>query len=539
MLLPSTTAGFLELNGVAVRVISLCTNVRRFSPASLGETGAHQNVWMVRTLPFCSGSWEYLQDRCSKCQTVQSWRFATVMSRCDKCGSDLTLQSADIVPEPMRPALSHLAALFSGRDEVIQSARAVLPDKLKRLDAAELFELTVSIASLVDAAIPGWLGARVDIEESKLVASGAAKAWDLLKGFPHSLVDALWDAKTSEDTGYSAKFTRRLAAVLRGDDRTNVLPGVRRALVELQQLISGEGQSAKNLLVKVAARRLGSTETKIAAARDNGILEGQLGMSNGKILFNLDKDEINLLATARLTRVGPTALGLRLKVPPYGIAQMIVDRVFDVEDHPWITSVYGGPQVTESAFDALIDGLLARCQPAGTLRDQVTLSDAMRGYGGGVKPWATVFQKLLDGSLRFEIIGVEINIHTIRISSIDARLCWDLPYAKPLDHYSQFDALCILNFALKKGHLITPFRLAGEGERWIVDSKRLVEVAGEFISNAEAAVRMGVRPESSNVVRKALRDCGIALPTTYGWVRAEVFEKAGALINRGPFLKFK
>lgn len=539
MLHPCATDGFLELNGVSVRVISLATNVRRFSPTTLGALGAHLSMWMLRTLPFCTRSWEYLQDQCSECGFVQSWRKAGDQRLCDQCSNDLTSQPAEKVERCLRPSLSQVAALFAGSETEVNASRDVLPEGIRLLAPAELFELTISIAGLVDADLPGWLAARLDIDESRRLAIGTAKSWDLLKGYPHSVIDALWDAKITGDATYAAKFTRRLAAMLRGDDRTNSLPGVRTALKELHDLVSSDEFGARNVLVKVAARKLGTTESKIAAARDGGILRRRTGMSNGRMLFNLDSNEVEALAKSRLGRIGTTLIGLSLRIPPYAVAQLIAHEVLDVEKHPWLISVYGGAQVTKAGFSGFLERLSKVSRENGVIAQRVTLNDAMRGYGGGVKPWATVFQKLLDGDVPFEILETESNGQTILISAADARRLWALPPAPTLKTYSQLDALCILNFALKKGHIVAPLRCGMDGEKWIVSGHKLARAASRYISNAEVATRMGVRPEQSSAVRATLRGRGVSMPIQFGWNRNEVFDKAHDLCRHGPFLKIQ
>lgn len=536
MLQPAVCPSFVDVNGVLIRTISLVTNRRRFSPATLRDCNAHLTTWMIRTLPFCPKSWEYLQDTCRECGTIQAWRNAEDMRRCDKCCADLTEQHADVVDRYLREPLAVLAAVVTGDAARLVEARRTLPDALQTLDAGELLELTITIAGLVDVDLPNWLGANAGLVDHQAITAGTAAAWRLLEQYPTSIVDALWNAKTTLDDKRRARFTRRLAAILRGDDRLNVLPGVRTALGVLHRLIAGSDGDGRNLLVKPAARLLGVTETEIAEARDDGSLGRCNGMSNGRILFNLDRDEVERLADVRRHRLSPSAIGKRAGIPPYAVRQLTRAKILGVQDHPWLTRTYGGAQVTEADVADLELRLRQLAVSSQVISRPIRLATVMRGYGGGIKPWAAVFRRLLrmgaDGSDGASAIAFAFHedYREIIISTEDAKDCWSIEPVVPDDEYSQLDGTDILNHPLKRACALKRFRTGKGGHRkWLLSGPQMAIVAAERMAFGELTVRTGL---TTVVLRNLLLARHVEKPNEFGWLREQVLDRAADVVWR-------
>lgn len=528
MLHPARFDGFVSFNGAAVRRIALVTDKRRFAPATLARTRDHLSAWMLRILPFCPESWEYLQDACVSCGTVQAWRFAGDMRRCDRCGSDLTAQPAELVDPELRDHLAALHALAGVDADAANAARAQISPTLEGISRGPLLDLVCTLAGLIDAELPHWLDARVNMEHHRKLAAAMAQAWALMPGFPASVFDVLWNAKRDETKRREGRFTRRLSGALRGDDRDTVLPSVRGALERLRDLIAGGEAGTRNVLVKPAARLLGTTETKVAAGRDAGTLQIRYAMSNGRVLYNLDQAEVERLAEVRRTRLTSTAIGLRLAIAPYAADQLVAAAVLESDDHPWLVQTHGGPQVTQADLDRLVAELRSVASPTETVDEPMELHRALRGYGGGVKPWAEVFRRLLDRNLPFALRDGGKNTRDILVSTDTARLIWRLPPARSEPLYSQCDAVDILNHALKRaGELETLRTGQAEHSRWLLPAGAITRIAAAHMSFAELIVRSGLE---SATARKALRDRGVEGPGAFGWDRARVFELANDLL---------
>ena len=534
MLHPAANLGFLSINGVPVRTISLVTNKRRFSPATLRSTGTHLSTWMVRTMPFCPRSWEYLQDACISCGAVQGWRKAGDMRRCDACGADVTRQAADHVEDECRDSLGVLAALLDGSSAALEEARQQLPRSLAGLEAGDLIELAVTIAGLIDVDMPNWLSARASIDEHRQVSRAMAGAWTILQRYPTSVVEALWNVRTVKPEN-GAKFTKRLAATLRGDNRLHVPPKVSEALEQLQEVVAGDRAGDRNLMVKPAARLLGATEAAVAAARDGGSLDKRLSMSNGRILFNLDREEIEGLAEIRRTRSCNSAIGLELAIPPYAVAQLVGAKLLDAHSHPWLTASYGGPQATRATIDDFVERLRKSTSTVPLHGPTMTLATVMRGFGGGVKPWAEVFRRMTAPTTPTEAISFELGpdgktARDIRIATIDATVCWRLAPVEPEEVYSQLDALDVLNHALKKAKALKGLQV-GEASRgkWLISGAGMVAVARDRMSWGELVARTGMETGS---IRSAFAKRGLRSPNEWGWDRAEVLERAGDICWR-------
>src|SRR3954465_10192456 len=77
-----------EFFGTALDRRHLDTCTRRFSPAALRLSPHHRALWQIRLFPFCTETWEYLVERCPRCQAVQRWYRTNGIERCDLCVED-------------------------------------------------------------------------------------------------------------------------------------------------------------------------------------------------------------------------------------------------------------------------------------------------------------------------------------------------------------------------------------------------------------------------------------------------------------------
>lgn len=527
MLPPSPYPGFVVLGGVAVRRIALVTDKRRFSPKSLSASAHHRQAWMLRIMPFCVESWEYLKDDCSVCGVVQGWLHARNMRRCDRCGSDLTEQQAETVSPELRTDLALLHSLVADGG-ALEGAREHISPALAPLGPGALLDLACTIAGLIDPEVPHWLGARVNMDHHRRIAAALAQAWKLMEGYPTSVFDGLWNTGRDEEGRRKQRFTRRLSAALRGDDRLSSLPETRVALEQLGDLISGSGADTRNVLVKPAARLLRITEAEVARARDSGDMIVRYGMSNGRVLYGLDEDEVQHLAEVRRNILSPFAVGRRLSLPAYAVHQFVEQESLGSERHPWIVRFHGIPQITEATFASFVHRIRSGASPQQSIRMPVSLARLMRGYGGGPKPWGEVVRLLLLGQIPYHISKNGTDFRDIMVSVDDARRLWSIPPANPDGTYIQFDALDILNHPLKKGSDLQPFSAGGtSNSSWTVNGGHVSRIAADRMSFAELVVRTGLQVATA---RKVMLLRGADEPTRFGWDRDQMFRVADDLL---------
>lgn len=515
MLVASPVPGFTKFNGVAVRSDSIATNARRFSPTTLARTRTHLAKSMVRTLPFCPASWEYLQDSCNYCHAVQRWRHAHDMTRCDRCCSDLTLQVPQTVDPALRSGLLQVASLLAPDPAARAQAITSLPSPLQALEAGEVWELLLSISMIFDPSLPIDRPARVDISDQRRLTSALAQGWEVLCGYPSSLVDKIDHiVRAGNRSG-----RRRLINTLRNSSRKMTLPAVQQVLRSIQSLYLSEDGSLppRNLLVKPAARLLGVTETELADARDR-VLKCRIGVRNGRLLLNLDRDEVSRLAKVRNARVGRYAAAVTLKIPPYGIDQLIDAGHVAADHHPWLIERFGSPTITTHDLNDFLTRLIDQASSPEDIDNPMPLIEIMRSFGGGAKPWGAVVGALLYGDTSFCLISPAIrSLDQVAVSSAEIARIRSLSCGRGNAKYSQLEALEILNLVPKHGAALNHMRVGEPGDRvWRLDGKRVEGMASEYASYAELTRRTGL---FQRTIRDKLVADGVKQLKPFGWER--------------------
>ncbi|MCC6940941.1 MAG: hypothetical protein IT551_04940 [Novosphingobium sp.] len=199
--------------------------------------------------------------------------------------------------------------------------------------------------------------------------------------------------------------------------------------------------------------------------------------------------------------------------------------------HPWFAYRYGETVVTNSAVSDLEERLRLAAVPALGSNSTITLDRATTGFGGGPKPWAKVFQLLLDQTISFQLTGPVTTLN-ILIRKSDASQIWHLPKAVPVESYSQEDALEILNLPPKAGkHLI---EVCGSmdnvitGKFWSVPGDLVEKIANEHSAYAEIMARTGASPKK---IECTLRKAGFEGPCGFGWPRGEIEARGRKLIS--------
>lgn len=389
MLHAAPTDGFVRLGDVQFRVRDLTSRARRFSPSSLAETGTHMSVAMVRRLPFCARSWEYLRDACALCGQVQRWRSAGDQRRCDACCGDLTVQDPDQVHAGLRAALLPVARLADAGLSSRDATPASLPGPLLGLDRSELLELVLVLARIVDPALATEPPARLDLPTQRRTAEAVARGWELLLGYPASIAEVAATHLAGRRRSQGRHGTDHFSKIIRDTLRAHQLPGVRRALATLRDRNGMVQQPGAGPVIpaKEGAAALGIGGDELAAARDLKLLRTRIGFRTYLVAELLDAEEIEHLARVRRGRLGTASVGQAVGLPQYGVRQLMDTQVLTSDDHPWLIHRFGGPQMVQSDLDRLLDRLRAGACREDSLEDPVMLRVAAAGYGGGPKPW--------------------------------------------------------------------------------------------------------------------------------------------------------
>ncbi len=295
------------------------------------------------------------------------------------------------------------------------------------------------------------------------------------------------------------------------------LPGVDGA-IELMFASLSAGVSSKDhhIRVKPAARLLGITETEMARARDAGILQHGLCLSNGRLLKTLDRSEIDRLAQARRTRVGQDKAGRTLGVPAYAVLQFMKEGLLKVEEHPWLMQRYGGFVTTTSALDTFMSNLREGSMTDSPV-DAVPIKKVLRGYGGGPKPWAEIVRMMLTGELPYFLDDAS-TVESALISASSKDVLLMLPFGSAPDAYSQSDAVEVLNLHMRQRHVLAPYASMGNhGTSWNIDADVLHRLASTYVSTAEL---MAKYDHHARGIRDSLLRAGLSQSDKFGWHRA-------------------
>jgi hypothetical protein len=529
---PSAAPGFVMLDGVEVRRDNLVTGVRRFSPKSVGACPAHTNQMMYRALPFCAESWQYLQDTCSTCGYRQRWRHAWALDRCDSCSTLLSKSQATTVPRSLRSALQALTRIVSPDRALRAEAIEVLPPRLRELGPGGVLDLAYSLAMVCEPSLPLDRPAHLDLRDQRLLAAGLAHAWEIMLGWPFSFEDlvrttvAFAQSETEPGVSKQRRTARgRLVNLLQSRDRATKLPQIVHLMQETAETYRLTSSSLEecNVLIKPAARRLGVTEGEVSRARHAGLLTTRIGISNGRLLLNLDAAEIKRLESARRARVGAHVAGNKLRLPAYAIERLSDNGLLIADNHPWLVARFGAPVIADVAIRDLQDRLVGKARPPRGVPGKVDLATVMRGFGGGPKPWETIFDMLITGQLRFCLTSTQVDTSTICIAARDVERCRSLQPGAPRSTFSQADALEILNLSPKHGAALANLRTSTiDSQSWEIDGMKLMRAAARHISYPELVSRTGLY---SRTIRDSLLGLGCHPPTELGWIRRSVMSK--------------
>lgn len=430
-----------------------------------------------------------------------------------------------------RHPLAAIASLISPDADVRAKVLQTLPEPIKTLEAGEVLELVLALARLTDPSIPGQFPAKIDPDLQKRQVQALAKAWEMIQGLPYSVYDLLacWKNEASE----TKKRFIHVSPILNCEFYNENLPGTRQILGTVLAGMTSDNDDIpeSNIAVREAGKLLQCREELFVEARRQKVLLTRVSMKKGRVLPNLDRAEVEILAGQVKDRTTLHKAATKLYLPTYAINQLVDGKVLTACTHPWFDYRYGETVVTNSAVSDFEERLRLAAVLALGSNSTITLDRAMTGFGGGPKPWAKVFQLLLDQTISFQLTG-PMTTRNILIRKSDASQIWHLQKAVPVESYSQEDALEILNLPPKAGkHLLTVGESWGGGQIgkvWSVPGNILNELAARYISYGEIMARTGLSPKG---IESVLRAGGLTAPSGLGWSREEVGAKGWILLS--------
>ncbi len=512
---PSARPGFVLFHGEPVRRQDVVTHLRRFAPSRLRADALHVASSMLKTLPFCSLTWEYLRDACTVCGRVQGWRMARDLRRCDECGDRLADQGSRSVPEHMRPALATVAGVLDPDPAVRHAALAELPTNLSHLSGGEAFELSLTVLYIAHPDLSIDRPIALDPVDQETYTEALAGVARLLADFPHSLLKAFTKELSSAKqlcTAAHKRFTRAMA----GKMRTGHIPAVTAIISDAIAHLPNDDDPCIAGHSDAAESALGRSYNVIAPARRDGVLKQHLVYTEGRFRLRFDRQELDELGRIHEDRIGVELAAFDLLLPMYAIPQLAAYGLLTVHSHPWWYDQFGMDQTTNAAVAAFNSRLRKKAAPAGTVHDPIQLSWAMRAFGGGPKPWGAALDALLEGGVTFELTGPE-KTNYIVISRADVGRCCLNVQGTGLEEYSQRDALDVLNLNLRNAPVLAGVARIGLGRTaWRLPADVLMTIARDCVTAAELSARTGLH---ANVVARKLR--ALDAPTGFiGWERS-------------------
>jgi hypothetical protein len=407
---PTVSDGRRVFLGIPMARNDIDIAVRRFSPSALAISPHHRALWQLRAFPFCAETWQFLADRCPRCNAFQRWHHTNGIARCDRCVEDLSAAQVMEVPSTLRPSLKAALGLVHHDPSCRLKSLAMLPSALGDLGNADAYDLLVRVAIVVEPRLtPARFGTNARWNQpAPIVAAAIAAAWDILLGWPcsmeHLMADRLSVATKRHRDGNDGATMRFLRVPTKIE---RVQAKVRTIIEQFRDAIDLDGQNSSwlhqaTLSTHEASVRLGHSTGGVAELRRQGALRTVFALHECRATPRYDADEIDGLAGIIEKRISLEGAASKLGIPVYGLEQLLALGLLETEGDRFCVPRYGSPQLTRPKLDEFISAI--RHSSTETLASQpVTLRAAAVSIGGRLKPWGPIFASLMTGSLPFVI----------------------------------------------------------------------------------------------------------------------------------------
>jgi len=500
---------------------------RRFAPASLLISPHHRALWKLRPFPFCEETWQLLTDTCPNdaCATVQRWRWTGGIDLCDRCGEPLTRANVEDVPAHLRDTLAQAIGTIHPDPERRAASSAALPSDLAALGPAALLDLLCAVAGVVDPSIRFPVGKRLISPKAGAprVAEAVAGAWTVLAGWPSAFESLAAKRLSTRQGRFGDGNGEATVDFLELPSRCRLDPSVE---VVIRELAAGLASNASaGYSPRDAASRSGATSSALVKARRDGFIPTVFHLADRGPVPLLERNAVDALAgDARVLHHHAAA---ELGVTSRAVEEMVRLGILNPAQ---AAPGRSGEGIARSSLDTLRRRVEANaCQIA----DGIPLDAAMRGTGGRLKPWASAFGALLDGTLHYWLADgadcVTGRIVVAREAVALLRTLPDLP-VDPADPYernmSKGDAADALNLQPNAFSFLAEWP-SSNGWARTVPTEWVEAAARRHISAAEISIRLGMASVS---VRALMRAEGIGRLSEAGYDR-QAFDLAFACIE--------
>lgn len=535
---PTDAEGRRTFYGAPIERNDLDLSVRRFAPAALSISPHHRALWQLRAFPFCAETWQYLVERCPRCGAIQRWHHTNGVARCDRCVEDLSAAQADEVPFALRSTLTKALGLVHYDPSRKQQSVAALPPELQHLPAADVYELLVRVALVVEPRLtPARFGTSARWNQpGPVVADAIASAWNVLLGWPSSLENLMADRLRAAPKRHGDGNNGSTMRFLRLAANDGMSGEVRETIEKFRRAVDLDGPNSALLHERTfssaeAAARLSRSTRGVGYLRRLGALNTIFVVHAHRAAPRYDAAEINTLANVIAARVPPEHVAWRLGVSYHGVEQLIAMQLLETTGDRFCLHRYGSVQTTRQKFDEFVSRFHQASRSA-LASDPVTLRVAVSSIGGRLKPWGPIFESLLQGSLPFilnaarpalteQILVDHSSYRFLRSLRFNPS---DYPHARFSSTMSRKDAGEVLNLTPRVYTEVLQAIAPADCEDKSVSVSEVERISRVHISTREMALRLGTTSKAA-IARAQCESVPLLGPA--GWCRTTCETRLG------------
>ena len=513
-------------------------NHRRIGPRSLATSNYHRLHWMNLLLPYCAESLELLVDTCLSCDTKLGWRFARGIGNCEACGEVVPPSTVPGLPQDLADDYRLFARLSSPHAAAVVDAQSNLPQALQTVSPDGLVNLALQLGMIATGATQKAASrmSMATMAPDKLATSAAVGA-KFLRTFPAALRDWVREADEGfgEDIAATANLRTRFRFLIGRHAQPDIRAILKNALPNIARYAShGLVTTKPYYLYTEVRRRLAFDNNQMANFKNcPDVVARHLSAPAKRQLTQYDADYIDGLASVIKGASSARSLRQRLHLPFYGVEQLCIEELVEVETH----FIMGIASNQLHVRDASVDDLLSRIHAAAAREAPpakcLKLTSATNRIGGGLKPWAGIVKAMLCGEVPFWMANRDGNFGDIMVRPNDLAPFRRVPVelrklpGGMCQDFCQEDAAEILNIkACQIARLSSEFGLCLEksGRRQAISRCGVLRVASCVAWPGEIGWHLGVKPQK---VRYLMREEGIA-SIALGWDRRQL-QAAGIL----------
>ena len=510
---------------------------RCIDPTTLSDQPFHRAEWLIRLLPYCPTSLEPLVDACPYCNVALGWSRCWGIGSCERCRRVVPPSSEPSLPSGLADDYRLLSDLVSPFADRRRAAAASLPPAVGAIAPGTLIQVAVRLGQTCRPdPVVGVRRGCIPRLAPALVADILCRGIALLRDWPNGL-------KTWADRAFAERLDRldeyhavRTALRRLGDPAREVQAAlVREALPAEFRTFNSSGADGEFLTAEALVTRTRIKPPLVAAVRP--LLETRRLPGKRRIRSQLDVGKVLAFEESYKASVRPHRVTFLLKIPTYGVEQMMCFGVIEAVRDEAVRIARHGACITRASVEALTQAL-AKCasrkpMPAGA----VPLIVAARRIGGQEKPWGLMMAALRDGGVAFWLSSDNVDSRSIVVAPdawarfdgavFDRRRHRGFPFATTVNRTEAEEILNIpSNYFddLVESGLLT----FSEGGRKRTGSKdAVVRLARQMAVASEIAAHGGGDP---NHVRRELQRIGVP-PLGCGWSRRDLVRR-GLLPSR-------